>query len=147
MDDLYEDPFEHLRPGGNNQHKKEKPKTKRWTPKRYLYRYNKDWMRMETPEAAKMRGIGEYNFRRLIISERGNICEVCGYDALDKMSYLHIHHLIKRWKARQLRYERSNVKLCCPGCHSELEKMSNKNELPTQRDLANLKELKEFLQA
>ncbi len=120
------------------QHKEQTPKPQirrtRWPGES-----NNGWMAKESDEAKRLRGMGHSRFRRLIIAERGNVCEVCRYDARDQISYLHIHHLLKRNRYRELAFERSNVRLCCQECHVELEKFSNQNRIPTHRDMVDVR--------
>ncbi len=93
-------------------------------------RCNQDWEKLETPEAKVLRGHGWWNFRKAVIQERGWRCEVCGrppdqipgFDPRWPNRLLHLHHQVKVRKARQLRFERSNVVVCCPGCHVRVEK-------------------------
>jgi hypothetical protein len=72
-------------------------------------------------------------FRRNVIEERGNKCEVCGAAALSKellasmpaaersRAALHLHHKDKQREQPQKMFWRSNVVVCCQPCHLELE--------------------------
>lgn len=55
--------------------------------------------------------------RKMVISERGNACELCGYSAYD---ILNVHHIVEQSKGGT--HDRSNLKLVCPNCHAELHK-------------------------
>ena len=97
-------------------------------------RSNADWQELESPEAKSARGRGWYTFCKTVRAERGNKCEVCGVPELTKEQRasltreerqrreLHLHHVKKLKTHRHLRFERSNVIVCCQPCHSELEK-------------------------
>lgn len=94
-------------------------------------RCNQDWMERETNEARIIRGHGWWNFRKAVIQERGWRCQVCGispdqipgFNPKRPNRLLHIHHLEKVRKARHLRFERSNVVVCCQRCHVRLERV------------------------
>ena len=97
---------------------------------------NPDWQALESEEAKRLRGRGWYTFCKTIRAERGNRCEVCGALELTgeernrlaraerQRRELHLHHLKKLRTHRQLRFERSNVVVCCQSCHKELEKQA-----------------------
>lgn len=106
-------------------------------------RCNTDWIALESDSARELRGHGWYNFRRMLIRERGNRCQVCGHDAGDNLSYLNGHHVIKIRKARHLRFERDNVLLVCPTCHWEAEKHGSNLNLPELRELAELLQVRD----
>ena len=95
---------------------------------------NQDWQELESPEAKRERGRGWYTFSKAVRGERGNRCEICGVPELtrdEKASLtrkerqkraLHLHHIKKLKTNRHLRFERSNVIVCCQPCHKEREK-------------------------
>jgi hypothetical protein len=88
---------------------------------------NQDWQQLESKEAKSMRGRGWITFRKLILSERGLLCQSCRLPFVK--SKLELHHIKKLSTHRQLRFERSNVFVCCQECHSTLENMEDVAEL------------------
>jgi len=77
---------------------------------------------------------GWSTFCKTVRAERGNKCEVCGVPEPTKEEKalltrkerqkreLHLHHVKKLKTHRHLRFERSNVVVCCVECHKELDK-------------------------
>lgn len=63
-------------------------------------------------------------FSRIVIQERGNKCGECGVPARQRKD-LQIHHIYKQRTHRHLRFERSNMVVCCQKCHTKLEKVSD----------------------
>ena len=94
---------------------------------------NQDWQELESAEAKSIRGHGWSTFRYTVRAERGNKCEVCGVPELTKeekasltrkerqQRELHLHHIKKLKTHRHLRFERSNIIVCCVPCHKKLE--------------------------
>ena len=94
---------------------------------------NQDWQELESPEARSERGHGWYAFCKTVRAERGNKCEICGVAELTKEERvllsrderqrreLHLHHIKKLRTHRHLRFERSNVIVCCQPCHKRIE--------------------------
>ena len=97
---------------------------------------NQDWQELESPEGKRERGHGWYMFCKKVRAERGNKCEVCGIVELTKAERsllsreerqrreLQLHHIKKLRTHRHLRFERSNVIVCCQPCHKQLEKQA-----------------------
>jgi len=97
---------------------------------------NPDWQQLESTEAKSARGRGWYTFCKTVRAERGNKCEVCGIRELTREERasltraerqrreLHLHHVKKLRTHRHLRFERSNVIVCCQPCHKTLEEKS-----------------------
>jgi len=96
-------------------------------------RTNADWQELESEDARRARGQGWPTFRKTVKAERGDRCEVCGVRALSpeqkkqftraerQFNNLHLHHIQKIRTHRHLRFERSNVVVCCQPCHVFLE--------------------------
>lgn len=58
---------------------------------------------------------GTRSFRKRILEERRNCCEVCGYD---KIPVLTIHHIVERYLGGD--DSNSNLLVLCRNCHSEV---------------------------
>jgi hypothetical protein len=94
---------------------------------------NTDWQELESETAKRERGRGWYTFCKTVRAERGNRCEICGIEALSaeeraqltrrerQQRELHLHHKRKLRIFRHLRFERSNVVVCCIPCHKKME--------------------------
>jgi hypothetical protein len=67
-------------------------------------------MALESKEASRLRGHGIFEFNSTIRQERNNKCP-CGRTTL-----LKLYHLMSPTTHRELRFERDNTKLLCPGC-------------------------------
>jgi hypothetical protein len=94
---------------------------------------NEGWAELESDTAKRERGHGWSTFCKTVRGERGNRCEICGVEELSKDARaqlsrrdrqrfeLHLHHKLKLSMYRHLRFERSNVVVCCVPCHKKLE--------------------------
>ena len=72
----------------------------------------------------------------MLLDERGYACEECGKPVEPKTSNVpHFHHKLKLRTHRHLRFEPSNIIICCPQCHGKLEKESNRLAGPLPRVL------------
>ena len=58
---------------------------------------------------------GTRSFRKRILEERGNCCEVCGYD---KTPVLTIHHIVERYLGGD--DSNTNLLVLCRNCHGEV---------------------------
>jgi hypothetical protein len=68
------------------------------------------WMALESEDARRLRGHGIFEFNSLIRRQRNNKCP-CG-----RTTRLKLYHLMPPTTHRELRFERSNVKLLCVAC-------------------------------
>lgn len=92
------------------------------------------WELLESAQAKHDRGRGWYSFCKIVKAERNYTCEHCGdKEFLRELRSLlsrkdrqritfHLHHKKKLRTNRHLKFERSNIILCCQVCHNELEK-------------------------
>ena len=105
---------------------------------------NMKWMELESEEAKHTREVvGWAKFRRIVLEDRGNKCEFCGQVGNRKPNgvvgdALHLHHEKKLSSYRHLRFERSNIVVCCQKCHLEqeaaLDRMLSKIRLSNWRN-------------
>ena len=58
---------------------------------------------------------GTRSFRKRVLEERGNCCEICGYN---KIPVLTIHHIVERHIGGN--DADSNLLVLCRNCHSEI---------------------------
>ena len=94
---------------------------------------NPEWNGLESEPTMRERGRGWSTFCKVVRAERGNKCEVCATEELSpeakaqltrlerQRRELHLHHKQKLSMFRHLRFERSNVVVCCVTCHLKLE--------------------------
>lgn len=114
---------------------------------------NEGWFDLESDSAKRERGRGWSTFCKAVRAERGNRCEVCGLEELsreakallsrrDRQRFeLQLHHKLKLRMYRHLRFERSNVIVCCLTCHKKLEAELNAllaGENGTKSDLGEI---------
>lgn len=80
---------------------------------------NRNWPSFESLAAKNLRGQGWHNFRKFMFQLRGRYCECCKLPGAYK--WLQLHHIKRIAEYRHLRFEPSNIIICCNDCHSMLE--------------------------